>query len=60
MCPFVEATDRRCGRYLTLDALAHALEHCACDYQQCPVYREIQRDARHSDEPARQHFLVAG
>ena len=60
MCPFVEAADPRCGKRLTLSNMAHALECCACDYGQCPVYREIQQDARDNRQGTRQRLLVAG
>ena len=46
MCPFVEAADPRCGRRLTLDALSEALGSCAGEHRECPVYREIHKDAQ--------------
>ena len=60
MCPYVEASDRRCGNHLTLDNLRHALAHCASEYQQCPVYREIQQDAQRNNRGYRRRLPVAG
>jgi len=63
MCPFVEAADPRCGKTLTLDNLTRALSLCACEYGNCPVYREIQSDVQHDsprDEHDTEHLLVAG
>ncbi len=60
MCPYVEDADARCGRYLTLENVTQALTRCACDYQQCPVYREIQIDAHGRTDPRCQPLPAAG
>jgi hypothetical protein len=60
MCPFVETADSRCGRRLTLDALSEALGYCAGEHRECPVYREIQKDARTLGATDSGRLLAAG
>lgn len=49
MCPFVNKTDRRCKKHLTLGNLAHAFAYCADRHVDCPVYMELDTDARKPD-----------
>jgi len=60
MCPFLEAADPRCGQHLTLDNLSHALEYCACDYRECPVYRELNSYAQGRERSDQRHITAAG
>ncbi|HLL90461.1 MAG TPA: hypothetical protein VK324_14270 [Tepidisphaeraceae bacterium] len=47
-CPFLNRSDERCGRHLSLDGLPHAFDHCFGHYLACPVYLErlVERRVR--------------
>lgn len=45
MCPFLEQDDPRCADHLNLYNLVQAMEHCACHYRRCPLYRQVAKDA---------------
>ena len=40
MCPYAEGDDLRCKERLTVRNLEYAMDYCAGDYTQCPIYRE--------------------
>lgn len=40
MCPYAESDDLRCKERLTVRNLDYAMDYCAGDYTQCPIYRE--------------------
>ncbi len=40
MCPYAECDDLRCKERLTVRNLDYAMDYCAGDYTQCPIYRE--------------------
>lgn len=42
-CPFLEAGNKECQKSLTLKNLHKAVSHCANDYTECRVYRELFR-----------------
>jgi hypothetical protein len=44
VCPFIEASDPRCAAHWTLHNLAEAYRHCADDYRDCPVYKQLTRE----------------
>jgi len=56
MCPFAEAADPRCNDRLTLNHLVDALQFCAGDWRECPIYRELLNDADRRE----QNYLIAG
>ena len=39
-CPFLNRTDPRCGKYLSIEHLGHAFDYCFDGYAACPVYLE--------------------
>ena len=41
-CPFIDGTDERCSRTLTLRNIQQAVSICAYDYLNCPVYRTLK------------------
>lgn len=41
MCPYIDLGDVRCAEKLTLARIDEALETCAGDYGQCPIYRRL-------------------
>lgn len=42
MCPLVDKSNSRCATHLTLANLSCAFAHCAGEYDDCPVYKEIR------------------
>lgn len=44
-CPFINGTDDRCSRTLTLRNIQQAVSLCAYDYLNCPVYRALKAQA---------------
>jgi hypothetical protein len=56
MCPFAENTDARCNARLTLKHVSDAMEYCAGDHRQCPIYRELLNDANRRERD----YLIAG
>jgi len=41
-CPFIDGTDERCSRTLTLRNVQQAVTFCAYGYLNCPVYRTLK------------------
>ncbi len=41
MCPMLEKSNARCATHLTLANISGAFAHCADQYEQCPIYRQI-------------------
>ena len=41
-CPFIDGTDERCSRTLTLRNIQRAVSLCAYDYLNCPIYRALR------------------
>jgi hypothetical protein len=46
-CPFIDGTDERCSRTLTLRNVQQAVSFCAYDYLNCPVYRTLKARGGH-------------
>ena len=44
-CPFIDGTDERCSRTLTLRNVQRAVSLCAYDHLSCPVYRALRAGA---------------
>jgi hypothetical protein len=40
-CPFLNATDVHCDRYVRLDRLKLAFDYCFAAYELCPEYRRL-------------------
>lgn len=45
MCPFVDKRDPRCAGHLSLENISSAFAHCADQYTECPVYRQLLSEA---------------
>ena len=41
-CPFIDGTDDRCSRTLTLRNIQRAVSLCAYDHINCPVYQALK------------------
>ena len=41
-CPYIDGTDERCSRMLTLRNIQQAVSLCAYDYHNCPTYRTLK------------------
>ena len=61
MCPFLNTSDDRCADHLTLENIECALEHCAGEYENCPIYCERKANAHRHDQAKRAARLaIAG
>lgn len=41
MCPFVDKAESRCAGHWTLQNVGRAFQHCADNYEDCPVYLNL-------------------
>lgn len=41
MCPFADRAESKCAAHWTLANVGQAFEHCADNYEHCPVYLNL-------------------
>jgi len=53
VCPFVNKGEHRCAAHWTLENVADAFRHCADEYRECPIHRELMQES-FANEPGAQ------
>lgn len=44
ICPYIDVADPRCAGHLNLGHIRDAFDLCVCDFEHCPVYRQLKNE----------------
>src|SRR5947207_11241785 len=58
-CPFLNALDIHCDRYVRLDRLKLAFDYCFANYTVCPEYERLTAEASEDVESERNQAAFA-